>query len=117
MKDFMLLFRFPVGNKFYNNSASPEEFQTEALNWQKWMEGLVKDGRITPGQQLSTSVAKVISGSKKVVQDGPFAEGKEIVGNHCTIKARDLSEALEIAKGCPVLDQDGSVEVRGMTTF
>lgn len=66
---------------------------------------------MTPGQRLTLN-GKVVNGSKKQVNDGPFAEGKEIIGGHCIIKARDLDEAVEIAKACPILDQDGSVEVR-----
>jgi hypothetical protein len=54
----------------------------------------------------------VISGGKKVVTDGPFVEGKEIVGGYLMIKANDLPDAIEIAKNCPIFDYDGIVEVR-----
>ncbi len=48
-----------------------------------------------------------------VITDGPFAEGKEVIGGFSIIKAKDLAEASEIAKGCPIFEfPDGRVEVR-----
>jgi hypothetical protein len=44
--------------------------------------------------------------------DGPFAEGKEVVGGYLLIRSNDLDEAVEISKGCPGYEFDGSVEVR-----
>ncbi len=49
---------------------------------------------------------------EKVVNDGPFVEGKEIVRGYPLIKASDLPDAIEIAKNCPIFDCDGIVEVR-----
>ena len=109
MKDFMFLFRFKDG--FFDKAASHEEFQSEALKWKAWTEKLMKEGKLTPGNRLVTS-GKVIRGKTRQIHDGPFVEGKEVVGSFCTVKARDLDEALEIAGDCPILDQDGSVEVR-----
>lgn len=114
MKDFMFLFRFRDG--FDDKTASREEFQKEAMKWQAWTEKLLKEGKLTPGNRLVLS-GKVVKGKSKQVQDGPFAEGKEVVGSFCTIKARDLEDALEIAKACPILDQDGSVEVREIMVY
>ena len=51
------------------------------------------------------------------VTDGPFAEAKDVVGGYSLIKARDISEAAELAKGCPILDRGGRVEVRPVMKF
>lgn len=112
MKDYMLLFR----GAFDDRKASPEEFQKETMKWQKWMEKLLKEGRLTPGQRLTLS-GKVVNGSNKHVHDGPFAEGKEVVASFCVIRAETLDEAVEFAKSCPILDHDGSVEVREVMTY
>jgi len=114
MKDFMFLFRFKDGLDL--RSASREEFQKETMKWKTWTEKLMKEGRLTPGNRLVPS-GKVMKGKNRQVQDGPFAEGKEVVGSFCTVKARNLDEALEIAKVCPILDQDGSVEVREIVVY
>jgi hypothetical protein len=45
------------------------------------------------------------------VTDGPFAEGKEIIGGFWIITADDLDDAVRTVSGCPHLD-NGSLEVR-----
>jgi len=45
-----------------------------------------------------------------VVTDGPFVETKEVLGGYYLIEAKDLDEALEVAKLCPA--PHGGVEVR-----
>ena len=55
---------------------------------------------------------KLISGANKKVTDGPYTEGKEIVGGFFIIKAADYDEAVTIAKDCPDYEYGGSVQVR-----
>ena len=53
----------------------------------------------------------VVKGSQKVVTDGPYAEAKDVVGGYSLIEAKDLAQAVEISKGCPIFF--GSRRVRG----
>ena len=46
------------------------------------------------------------------IHDGPYAEAKDIVNGYTLIEAKDLAQATEIAKACPILELGGSVEVR-----
>jgi hypothetical protein len=46
--------------------------------------------------------------AEPVVSDGPFIETKEALGGYYLIEARDLDQALELAKICP----SGGIEVR-----
>jgi hypothetical protein len=46
-----------------------------------------------------------------MVTDGPFTEGKEVLGGFFTIEAAAYDKAIEIANTCPHLDF-GSIEVR-----
>jgi hypothetical protein len=48
------------------------------------------------------------------VTDGPYAEGKEIVGGWSFIETESLANALEIAKEVPMFS---SVEIREITSF
>jgi len=48
------------------------------------------------------------------VTDGPYVEGKEIVGGWSFIQAESLAHAVEIAKEVPMFK---SVEIREITTF
>jgi hypothetical protein len=47
-----------------------------------------------------------------LITDGPFAESKDIVLGFIVIEAEDLTEATDLASGCPMLDGDGTVEIR-----
>jgi hypothetical protein len=93
--------------------SGPEQLQRQMVaRWAAWMTELHQQGRITnPGQPLDDTGCRVV-GRGRVVHDGPFAEIKDVVNGCIVIAARDLDEAIEIAKGCPIFDDDGSVEVR-----
>ena len=106
MSEFTFLFR---GR---DRSSSPEQLQKNMEKWLVWFKelnakGLMKD----PGNPLAVG-GKVVTGKEKLVSDGPFAEAKDVVGGYIVIEAETLAEATEIAKGCPILDVGGSVEVR-----
>lgn len=93
-------------------SLSPEEVQAHMGEWQTWMQGLAEKGQLIDGEPLHGK-GKQVTGGGKVVTDGPFAEGAEIVGGYLMVNASSLEEATEISKGCPVLQaEDGNVEVR-----
>jgi hypothetical protein len=106
MSEFTLLFR---GRKTF---ASPEQAQKHMEKWTAWFKELNAKGRIKdPGHPLENT-GKVVSGSKKTVKDGPYAEAKDVVGGFIVIEAKDLAEAVELSKACPILEVGGSVEVR-----
>ena len=106
MKDFLLLFR--GGLDF--ETASPEQLQQAMTKWKIWMDTLTQQGKHPGGKRLLQNGA-VLKGAKQIT-DGPYAESKEIVGGYLGIKANDLEDAIEIAKGCPIFDYGGSTEVR-----
>ncbi len=110
MKDFLLLFR---GGETERDAQqkSPELWKAHVMKWKTWMESLGKQGKLISGKPLNKE-GTVIRGKKKLVTDGPFAESKEIVGGYLMIKAKDLKEAVELSKGCPLFEHDGIVEVR-----
>ena len=106
MSDFTYLFRGRETN------ASPEQMQKTMERWVAWFKELGAKGHIKdPGHPLE-HVGKVVSGKKKTVNDGPFAEAKDVVGGYIVVEAKDLDQATELAKGCPILEVGGSVEVR-----
>jgi hypothetical protein len=106
MEKFMYLFRGGM-----DNTQSPETMQAHMQKWQVWMEKLAKNGSMIGGDPLQRT-GKQVSGKKMVVTDGPFVESKEIVGGYIVVMAKDLDEAVEISKGCPIFEADGKLEVR-----
>lgn len=105
MSEFVFLYR---GGQ---RPSSPDQFQQVMQKWMAWFKELAAKGHIVDrGQPLERS-GKLVQGNKSVT-DGPFAEAKDVVGGYTLIKASDVSEAAELAKGCPVLERGGYVEVR-----
>jgi hypothetical protein len=107
MSDFVFLYRGGSPN------LSPEKRQQQMQKWFAWMKEMGEKGQITePGHPLERS-GKLVSGLKKTVTDGPFPETKDIVGGYTLVHAKDLAQAVEISKGCPIFEEDtGAVEVR-----
>ncbi len=106
MKDYLLLFRGSLDSA----DVSPEQMQKSMMKWKNWMDGLAVENRVNVGQRLTVTRA-TISGTVKRVVDGPYIEGKEIVGGYMMSKADTLEEAVELAKGCPIFESGGSTEV------
>lgn len=91
--------------------GTPERAQQSMQRWMAWMAELDRQGHLKDrGQPLERS-GKVVRG-RQTVTDGPFTEAKDLVGGFSVIEARDIDQAVELSRGCPILDGDGSVEVR-----
>lgn len=107
MEKFMLIFHGALLDKL-----SPEEIQVHMGKWMSWIENLNKTGRYVSGEPLVPG-GKLVSGpGGKTVTDGPYTEGKEVVGGFFIINAKDMDEAVAIAQDCPDFEMEGSVQVR-----
>jgi hypothetical protein len=81
----------------------------------KYNEELVKAGILLAGEGLkpSSQGKRVrISGSKRTVIDGPFAEAKELIAGYSIWQVRSMEEAVEWVKRCPNLPGESDVEIR-----
>jgi hypothetical protein len=111
MAKFMFVFR--GGGYAEGGPTSASELQAHLAKWNEWTEGLRAAGRLAAAQPLShPPTGKTVRGREKVVTDGPYAESKDLVSGIIVVEAASLEEAAELARGCPILDFDGSVEVR-----
>jgi len=108
MEHFMLLFR---GSDVYQPGQSPEVLQALKQKMILWVGNLSKKGVHVDSQPLEPT-GKHVSGAKKTVTDAPFGEIKEIIGGCTIVQAKDIDEAVEIAKGCPLLGSNANIEVR-----
>jgi hypothetical protein len=106
MSEYLFLYR---GGR---RPASPQEMQTVMQLWMTWLQDLGQRGHLKDRGQPLEQTGKVVNGNERSITDGPFAEAKDLVGGYTLILAKDLAEAAELTKGCPVLDRGGSVEVR-----
>ncbi len=108
MTKFLYLFR---GGDAVRTQQSPEEMQAHMEIWKNWMGGLAGNGQLVDGLPLGKE-GKVVVKSGATITDGPFAEGNEIVGGYLIVNAENMDAAVEISKGCPIYEHDGTVEVR-----
>ena len=108
MKDFLLIYRNDQSNR---PMPSPEEMQAVTKKWMDWVGSIAaRDRLIDRGNRLG-SEGRVLK-ANDVITDGPYTEIKEVIGGYSLIKAENYDEAVEIAKGCPIFQFGGSVEVR-----
>lgn len=108
MSKFMFLLR---GGSEAMAAMSSEDKEKHMEQWKTWMTGLGAQGKLVDGLPLSGEGKRLV-GKSKVVSDGPYAEGKEIVGGYIIVNADNLDEAVELSKGCPIFDNDGEAEIR-----
>ncbi len=106
MNEFVFLYR---GGE---TGRSPERAQQMMQKWMAWLKELADKGHVKDRGQPLERAGKLVNGKRKAVTDGPFAEAKDVVGGYTLILAKDLDEAAELSKGCPILEVDGQVEVR-----
>lgn len=108
MEKFMLIFQGEISN---NKQPSPDEMQASMAKWMAWIDKLAKAGKYVAGEPLLPG-GKLIKGSHKGVTDGPYAEGKEIVGGFFIINAEDYNEAVSLCADYPDYASGGSIQVR-----
>ncbi len=111
MEEFALIMRHQDGKKV----ASPEQIQQWMKQTMDWIGGIAAQNKFVSGTGLPFDEARVVTNKneKKLVTNGPFGEIKETIGGLIVVKAASVEEAIEFAKGCPVLMGEGnSVEVR-----
>lgn len=111
MSDFVYLFR-ATDTVRHEHMGTPERAQQSLQAWLAWIRELESKGHLkNPGQPLDRT-GKVVRGKKRLVTDGPYIEAKDLVLGFIIVQARDLAQATELANGCPMLEGDGSVEIR-----
>jgi hypothetical protein len=109
MEKFMFIFQ---GGMPSSNQQSPEQIQAHMGKWMAWIDKLSKEEKYVAGEPLLPG-GKLISGAGgKTVIDGPYTEGKEVVGGFFIIKADDINEAVTISKDYPGFEFGGTVQVR-----
>lgn len=109
MAKFLLIFR--GGAASLTPPLSPTELQAHLQKWGMWMKGLRDAGQNLGGQPLRRD-GKSLRGRDKVVTDGPFAESKDLITGTLVVEAPALDDAVQLSRGCPIFEIDGSVEVR-----
>jgi hypothetical protein len=110
---FMMIVK---ANKDSEAGKMPGEELLSAMG--KFNEELMKAGALIDlsGLQPSSKGARIkISGGKRIVTDGPFAETKELIAGYWIIQVKSKEEAIEWAKRVPAPHgegQESEIEIR-----
>jgi hypothetical protein len=110
--DFMLMFNSPAQDleREKNDPASAAYWES----WRAYMNAIYGAGIVKSGNALKapyTASTVRIRDGKRQVQDGPYADTKELLGGYLVINVASLDEALQWAERSPS-SISGSTEVR-----
>lgn len=111
MARFLLLMR---GDEQDYADFSPEQVEAMLQRYFAWSDQLRREGRLVAADELAPGGRTVRNRQGQIAVDGPYAETKEGIGGFYLIEADDEDRAVAIAKGCPILDYGGFVEVRAI---
>ena len=107
---FMVMVR---ANKDSEAGVMPSKELLDAMG--EFNEEMAKAGIMLAGEGLqpSSKGARLrLSGGKKTVIDGPFAETKELIAGYWLIQVKSKEEAIEWMKRCPTTGLDFELEIR-----
>lgn len=90
---------------------SPQHMQDSVKPFQDWLNELaVQNKLLCPPRRWDTS-GRVIIDNNTVIE-GPYAENKMSISGMLLFRATDYEEAIEIARGCPLIQWGAIVEIR-----
>jgi hypothetical protein len=94
----------------WDENSSKANIEAAIDKFYAWYEANLGKGVFKPGSRLTTDAALVTR--EGIRTDGPFAEGKEIIGGYWLIVAESLAAAAAIAAENPVLQHGLQFEIR-----
>ncbi len=106
-KNFMMIFRYAPNPDY---QPTQEEQNQMHQQWGTFIGNLANSGKFVSTNQLGFN-GKVLSADLSVAEGINIAEGHTLGGN-MIVTAESIDEAIELAKGCPILHMGGTVEVR-----
>jgi hypothetical protein len=112
MKDYLLIIR-TEGSVW--TDLSPEQLQKHMEQGNAYISGLMEKGILKGANPIEKSGSRIVTESNGTLKDGPFNESKEVVAGFFHITAKDVNEAVEIAKENPIFkDIPTKIEVHPM---
>lgn len=110
MKQYMMIFRMKPDFDF---QPSEVDLATQHQAWGKFIGNIAIQEKLVSTHQLGFE--GVLIDSQKSTIAGIHLANDETLGGNMIVNASSLEEATEMAKGCPILDIGGNVEVRSIT--
>jgi hypothetical protein len=105
--EFMLLFRFEPSNNYQPTEA---EMAASQQAWGGFIGNIAIQERLVSTHQLGFTGKQIFADQS--ITEGVNTAANQMLGGNMIIRANDLDHAVEMAKGCPILQMGGTVEVR-----
>jgi hypothetical protein len=113
MKKFLIVNRSPA-DRPSAKKPSPEEMQAAMAKFQAWKAQFAEE-IVDVGDALKPGGIVYRNGA---VTDGPFIEGKEVMGGYMIVATASIERAVDILKACPIhANPDASFEIREMARY
>ena len=108
--EFVLTFQQPAD--VYETNADPIRGAAPMQAWRLYMGAMAAEGILRGGNRLDAREATTVRvrAGKRQVQDGPFAQTKDLLGGYAVIDVPSLDDALKWAERSPS-SAVGSTEV------
>jgi hypothetical protein len=112
MQEFLLVIHRDFTSA--NPTPTPDQMKEAMKPYQDWIGAIAAQNKLVAPPKRWDVGGRVIKHvkMKDEVTSGPYVEMKESIGGLLLIKAKDYDEAVEIAKGCPIIKYGAVVEVR-----
>lgn len=107
MREFMLLIRNEID---YQSSWSSGQHQEFLKKCESYIDRLKREKKLISAQPLVRE-GRIISGSNGAWKEQPFNERKEIIVGYYHILAKDMEEAIAIAKGNPEFEYGATARI------
>jgi hypothetical protein len=99
--EFVITFQQPV--HVYERNADPATSAPGMQAWRLYMEAMSAEGVLRGTNRLDESSVTTVRmrDGQRQVQDGPFADTKDLLGGYALIEVPSLDDALQWAARCP----------------
>jgi hypothetical protein len=110
MKEFMFFIRKKNNSE---NTLSSEKLNQFLKSCETYIENLKQQGKLVSAKPIVWS-GKIVSGNAEKWKEIAYDEGSEVIGGYYHILAKDIDEAIEIAKANPEFkfNENTRIEVR-----
>ena len=112
LKSFMMMFRF---EPIQDYQPTEEELNGQQQKWGTWIGGIAAQAKLVDTNQLGFE-GKLLYPDLSV-KDGIYVSENKTLGGNMIVRAASIDQAMELAKGCPILEMGGFVEVRDIVSM